>query len=459
MAYLLLVCVCIAVTVGVSVVGGAEFQIVVCVGVQAVLLLTLFRRPTISNLGAFLLLSFLMYGVRPLYMLFESDYELLRGLIGGEVGPSNLVPSLRAVTLGACFVALGHGIAVQMFPPQRHQESQPSGPWPSATVPSLDTLRILLGFQVLSVVYLLLVTGPSVTSLYGARAGAYAYLLPQVFQAGQIYVIVVFVQNYAQFKGQWRSWTLWSLGLFLVFTFLMKDVSMFRGSYITGAVGGFIAAFFAAKGRAPYWILVVPVVFFLPFFRALGEVRYMSSDGAFAYGFEVLASLSLENYWSFFDSNGDMNIFDTFVAGFQSSPDERPYFFALVYCFLHWIPRAFWSGKPEFGMLVDMDFTLGNPYHPGVMGFYFLDGGYAWMLGACLLTGGLLYWLDRVIIQMPAGYLRSALYGVFVINSFYFARGYLHFQFYQYLYMVIPCVMLHYLVGSSARSMRRHALP
>jgi hypothetical protein len=139
-----------------------------------------------------------------------------------------------------------------------------------------------------------------------------------------------------------------------------------------------------------------------------------------------------------------MNIFDTFVAAIESTPQSQPYLFAWIYSFLHWIPRGFWPGKPVGGMLVDMSFTQGAPFHPGLIGFYYLDGGLFWMLGSCLMTGILLYFIDRSVFQLKPGYLKSALYGIIIINGMYFARGYLHFQVMQYLYMILPVILLSY---------------
>jgi hypothetical protein len=132
------------------------------------------------------------------------------------------------------------------------------------------------------------------------------------------------------------------------------------------------------------------------------------------------------------------------------------------YVFLHWIPRAWWPGKPIDGMLVDMSFTNGAPYDPGFIGFLFLDGGYVWMLVSCALAGGAIYWMDKKVSEMKDGYFRCCLYGIFIVNSLLLPRGCLHFQVYAILAMVIPCLALSFYsdgthVGTSRRPFGFHS--
>jgi len=427
--------------------GDDATQIVLYACVLGALVLAVLRQGLLTNLGAFLLLAFLMYGMRPLYILFHSDRKVLNALMGGvDVLPYSSY-SMFVATLAMLAICVGHAVARIIWPAKAYPV--PPGVARSAYFPKLTGAcsLALLCFQAFAIVFLLALRGPAAASLYSAAGGAYTYLFPQVLQAAQIFILVIFVHNRHEAPPAGRVRFHLSLAMFVVFTFLMKDVSIFRGFYITGAIGAVLAIIYAQRGRVAYWVLLLPVMFLLPAFRALGAARQFSADQAFGFAFDVMMSFSPQKWWSFFDGKGDMNVFDTFVAAIHSTPAFKPYFMAWLYTFVHYIPRAWWPGKPPRGILIDISFTKGYPYHPGLAGFYYLDGGMVWMFVSCLITGGLLYALDRWIYCSRPGYLHSALFGILIINSLYAARGYLHFQIIQYIYMVVPVLLLAWAVA------------
>jgi hypothetical protein len=416
-------------------------QIVSYALILGALVLNILRQGRLTNLGAFLLLAFILYGVRPLFILVEDDRELIYSMMGRVPILPVVARGMFTAVIAMLTICVGHAAAKIQWP-LKNFRSLPGVPMSSFFPKPTPVGSIaLIGFQVLCLVFLFGLRSRGL-SIYGDDAGAYSYLFPQVLQAGQIFPLVVFAynKNKCGVSGQVYFWI--SLVLFALFTFFMKDLSMFRSFYLTGAISAVIAILHAQRGRVAYWILVLPVLYLLPAFRALGETRLLGSEEAFAFALDVMRSFSFESWWEFFNAKGDMNVFDTLAAAVHSTPRFYPYFQAWFYAVAHFIPRAWWPGKPDRGMLVDMAFAQGAPLSPGLAGFYYLDGGFLWMLLSCFLTGMILYALDRWLIAMRPGYLRSSLFGIIVINSLYAARGYLHFTVIQYIFMLVPVFLL-----------------
>jgi hypothetical protein len=167
---------------------------------------------------------------------------------------------------------------------------------------------------------------------------------------------------------------------------------------------------------------------------------------------EVLGKQTLaEAYWNFFDANGDMNIFDTFVAAKKDEPSYRPYLWSWLYVPLHLVPRAFWPGKPKKGTTMDLSFTRGAPYSPGIAGFFLADGGLLWMLASMTVLGFLLATLDGWVFTMSRGYVQYCLIGIVTINAMFLTRFFLWQYFYQMLYAMIPIMTLAWWFGRSAK--------
>jgi len=156
-------------------------------------------------------------------------------------------------------------------------------------------------------------------------------------------------------------------------------------------------------------------------------------------------------YWQFYDSRGDMNIFDTFLAAKRAEPAFYPYVWSWAYVPLHFIPRAFWKGKPERGVTQDLRFMRDAPYCPGIVGFFLLDGGLLWMLGSMAVLGLLLATLDIWVFTLPRGYVQYCLIGVVTVNAMFLTRFFLWQYFYQMLYAMIPIVVLAWWFGKSAK--------
>jgi hypothetical protein len=278
--------------------------------------------------------------------------------------------------------------------------------------------------------------------------GAYAYDLPVLLQAVHVFAVVAMTQNYlARRTGAATAMLVASACLFLFFTWLMREVSMFRGFYLAGVMIAGIAVLQQLKGRVGYAWLILPIIVAQPFFAQLGEDRRLRNEELAAVGLSLdleEGKTLLDAYWQFYDAHGDMNIFDTFVAATKAQPTFYPYAWSWLYVPLHFIPRKMWAGKPERGVTQDVSFMRGAPYCPGIVGFFLLDGGVAWMLLSMFLLGYLLSWLDWFILMLRPNILQSCLIGIVTINSMFLTRFFLWQYFSQSLYAIIPCLILYW---------------
>jgi hypothetical protein len=245
----------------------------------------------------------------------------------------------------------------------------------------------------------------------------------------------------------------------------MREVSSFRGFYLAGVMIVGIAVLMRLKSRVGYAWLILPILLLQPLFQYLGEQRGMTNQELAEVDLvtDVVAGRSLaETYWQFYDSKGDMNIFDTFVAAYKYEPRWYPYAWSWLYVPLHFIPRALWEGKPKKGITIDGQFAREAPTSPGIAGFFLLDGGLIWMLLSMTLLGYLVSWLDWYILTMRSGYLQACLIGIVTINGMFLSRVFLWQYFYGVLYAVIPCVVLAWYFNRNAKmtqgNIRRAAL-
>jgi hypothetical protein len=194
----------------------------------------------------------------------------------------------------------------------------------------------------------------------------------------------------------------------------------------------------------------------------MGEVRGQRNDEVAQESIveEVVGDRTLaETYWAFYDSTGDMNIFDTFIAARQAEPRFYPYAWSWIYVPLHLVPRAFWPGKPKRGITIDGRFTRGAPYSPGIAGFFLMDGGLLWMLLSMLVLGVLISSLDWYVLTLPRGYLRCAMVGIVAVNAMFLSRFFLWQYFWQMMYAVIPIAALAWFFRRQQRRSRSSATP
>lgn len=407
------------------------------------------RKGQVTGAGAFLFMSFLFFGMRPIYLLLEKDYRLLINLFRVGVDWDKISSAMWWATLAAACFSIGVQLAPRLhrhcFVRRRKKNSEPA-----AKAPNTRSLMFtLLVSQVASLLVMVFMASRG-RSLYGSALGAYIYELPVPLQAVQIIAVAVITERFLRQRILFNfALVVGSLLLLLIFTWFMRDVTSFRAFYLTGLMIAGLVVLHLCKPRVGFGWLVVPIILVLPLFQYLGSQRTLDNEELAEE--EAVAEVYqdrglLMSYWTFYRAQGgDMNIFDTFVAANQAEVKQRPYLLAWLYVPVHLVPRALWEGKPRKGILQDMSFTRGAPMSPGIAGFFLLDGGKLWMLGCMLLLGYLVSYLDYYVLTLRSGYVRAVLIGILVANGMFLTRVFLWQYFYQVLYIVVPLLLFAWL--------------
>lgn len=424
---------------------------------QLALLVGQIQKRQVSGVGGFIFMSFLFFGVRPIYMILESDYGLMLNLFRVRADIQAVTDAMWWASAASLCFAIGAFVAPRVSAAWLKKRRQRAVRGGGQSLVSAKACYGMMFFQLLTLP-VMFVLAKSGRGLYGSSFGAYAYDLPVPLQSIHIITAVVLLERYLRHKTPGNLTMLVISGLlFLDFTWLMREVSMFRGFYVAGVMIAGIAVLQRIKGRVGFAWLIIPIVALQPFFQHLGGDRYKKNDELAEAGLveEVFGDRSLsEAYWSFYDSGGDMNIFDTFVAATKAEPRFYPYVWSWVYAPLHFIPRKLWSGKPEKGITQDLMFMRGAPYCPGIAGFFLLDGGPVWMLLSMLALGFLVSLLDAYVFTMSPGYLKYCLVGILCVNAMFLTRAFLWFYFWQLMYAIVPIAVLAWLFGRQSRISR-----
>jgi hypothetical protein len=433
---------------------GSTSAVWVLVASQASLLVGQIMRRQVTGVGAFIFMSFLFFGVRPIYMILENDYGLMLTLFRVRADLASVGDGMWWASAALLCFAIGAWVAPRInrrwF--YRRRVKAMGNIQQTLVSAKVGYGMIFVQLMTLPVMFWLARSG---RGLYGSSFGAYAYDLPVPLQSMHIIAVVVLLERYLRTKTPASLFMLGISGfLFLDFTWLMRDVTLFRGFYIAGVMIVGIAALQRIKGRVGFAWLIIPIVLVQPFFQYLGGARGAGNEELAEAGLveEVLQNRTLaESYWQFYDSGGDMNIFDTFVAAKKAEPGWYPYAWSWLYVPLHLVPRAFWPGKPKKGITMDLSFTRGAPYSPGIAGFFLADGGLLWMLVSMTVLGFLLATLDLWVFTLPRGYLQYCLVGIVTVNAMFLTRFFLWQYFYQMLYAFIPIMTVSWWFGRSAK--------
>jgi len=448
---------------------GTTAAVGVLVCSQILLLAKEIRTGQITGVGGFIFMSILFFSVRPIYMVIEKDYTLFTKLFLIRVDLTEVTSAVWWASLALWCFAVG-AAAVPVWNRRRLLERWQRN---KSVTTRLDVrpayIWVTLGLQVatMPVMFVLVIYG---RRLYRSALGAYAYDLPVVLQSIHVLAVVIAVAQWTKCRDL-RSGVPVALsgGMLLVFAYLMRDVSNFRSFYIMGLLIAGFAVLQILKGRVGYAWLIVPVIFFQPLFQYLGQQRGMQNEELLEEGVleQVVPDKSIADaYWNFYGYDGDMNIFDTFVAAKRSEPAYYPYVWSWLYVPLHFVPRALWKAKPKGGITQDGSFTRGAPYSCGIAGFFLLDGGLLWMLGSMFVLGYLVSMADWWVLTLPRGYLRCCLIGVLTVNGMLLSRFFLWQYFYQVLYYVTPILLLSWWIAkmsgkstASRRSSHRRPRP
>jgi hypothetical protein len=436
---------------------GTAMAVWVLAASQLALLIGQIQKRQVSGVGGFIFMSFLFFGVRPIYLIIENDYVLFQSLFLVRVDLAEVGDSMWWASAGLLFFAIGAFLTPQVTRAWIRRRRARAEREQGEGLVSAKLCQRLVFFQLLTLpIMFYLARGGR--GIYGSALGAYAYDLPVVLQAVHIVTVVVLLERYLRTKTQGSLIMLGISGfLFLDFTWLMREVSMFRGFYIAGVMIAGIAALQRIKGRVGYAWLIIPIIGLQPFFQYLGQDRNKRNEELAQSGLveRVFEKQTVaEAYWKFFDGKGDMNIFDTFVAAKKAEPAFYPYIWSWLYAPLHFVPRKLWPGKPERGVTQDLRFMRDAPYCPGIAGFFLLDGGLLWMLGSMALLGFFVGLLDAYVFTMPRGYLQYCLIGILTVNAMFLSRAFLWFYFWQMMYAIVPCAALAWFFGRQSR-MRR----
>jgi hypothetical protein len=424
---------------------GTTMAVWVLAGSQLALLVGQIRKGQVSGVGGFIFMSFLFFGVRPIYMVLEEDYGLMLTLFRVRSDLGSVGDAMWWASAGSLCFALGAFVAPKIRRRWLQRRRMASRRQSAQTLVSAKVCYGMMFLQLLTlpVMFALAKSG---RSLYGSSLGAYAYDLPVPLQSIHIITVAVLLERYLRSKNTTNLVVLSFSGfLFVDFTWLMREVSIFRGFYVAGVMIAGIAVLQRIKGRVGYAWLIIPILALQPFFQYLGQDRYSKNEELAEAGLvdEVFGKQTLgEAYWNFFDAKGDMNIFDTFVAAKKSEPTWHPYVWSWLYVPLHFVPRAFWPGKPVRGVTMDESYARGAPYSPGIAGLFVLDGGLIWMLCSMALLGFLVSLLDCWVFTLPRGYLQYCLIGIVTVNAMFLTRFFLWQYFYQMLYAMVPCILL-----------------
>ena len=433
---------------------GTTMAVWVLSASQLALLVGQIQKRQVSGVGGFIFMSFLFFGVRPIYMILENDYGLMLTLFRVRADLASVGDGMWWASAALLCFAIGAWVAPRINRRWFYRRRVKAMGNVQQTLVSAKVGYGMLFVQLMTLPVMLWLAR-SGRGLYGSSFGAYAYDLPVPLQSVHIITVIVLLERYLRTKTPVSLAMLGISGfLFLNFTWLMRDVSLFRGFYIAGVMIVGIAALQRIKGRVGFAWLIIPIVVVQPFFQYLGGARGAGNEELAEAGLveEVLQNRTLaETYWQFYDSGGDMNIFDTFVAATRAEPKFHPYAVSWLYAPLHFIPRAWWPGKPKRGITQDLSFMRGAPYCPGIVGFFLLDGGLLWMLGSITLLGFLLGILDAWVFTLPRGYVQYCFIGIVTVNAMFLTRFFLWQYFYQMLYAIIPIMALAWWFGRSSK--------
>lgn len=419
---------------------GSTFAVWLLSIAQLLLLARETFKGQVSGAGGFMFLSFTFFAVRPIYIILENDYSLLSDLFRVQVNLNQFTDSMWWATMASFAFAIGCFISPSFYKVFGISKKVKNEIAPDTSL-STRQVKSLLILQLLTLA-VMIVLARAGRSLYGSALGAYIYDLPVPLQAVNIFSMVSLFDRFRKHRStsDLVRFVLSAL-VFLYFTWLMREVSAFRGFYVFGVMIGGIAILLRIKRKVGYLWLFIPILVLQPFFQTLGETRFLDNSTLKEESFIERTFGDQDwtrTYWDFYDSSGDINIFDTFVAAQMSKPSIRPYALSWIYPPFHIVPRAIWNEKPERGILQDLDFMNGAPYSPGIAGFFLLDGGVIWMLLSMLILGILVALLDSYSTLMLNGIFQSCVIAILVVNSMFLTRTFLWFYFWQVIYAVYP---------------------
>lgn len=390
-------------------------------------------------------MSFLFFGIRPLYIFIENDWDLFTNVYYLTVTTNDVSEAMFWASLGLWIFSLAAFFTPRTFSRYIFIRTVNNKSINEEQTCSGKNAVFLIGLQLITIPIMYVFSGFG-RQLYQSALGAYVYDFPMLLQSVNIFSLVFLFKRLVRARTTSNLiFFIFSAILFLQVSWLMRDLSLFRGFYLSGVLIAGIAILQLMRRQSTFILLLVGVLALQPIFKILGEDRSLNNSEITninvlerAFGEKSLGEL----YWSFYDSKGDMNIFDTFLAAKKYEPIYRPYLWSWIYVPFHLVPRALWAEKPISGITQDVSFTNGAPTSPGILGFFLLDGGLVWMLCSMAFLGFLISMLDEYILSMPPGNLQAIFIGIITINSMFLSRFFLWQYFYQMLYSFLTVTIL-----------------
>jgi hypothetical protein len=406
-----------------------------------------YKRP-LGGSGAFVFGYTLYFAGRPMYIALTRKSESVSDLFFSAFPFPILLDAQCLLALGLIAFVLGtYAIkgASRRFYARRLQRQLPVNTMPI----KLHSLFILMAVSVAALLGLLYLSKIGAGGLYRSDLGAYAYQLPLLLHGTVLIGMVLGLQCWLRTRDPVVLVAFLMLaGIFLAFTVMMRNLTIFRTFYMSGFLAGGFACLFLLRPRITMKWLIIPVAVGLPFFQYLGQQRGVKNAVLLEEWEEFRQEMSLvQSYTRFFAASGDMNMFDTFVAANNYTPSFRSYAWSWLYVPLHLVPRFMWKGKPERGMTTDTAFTKGAPYSPGIPGFLLLDGGRVWMVFGMFVLGMALMALDLYLYSLPKSALSGVLIGVATVYGLYFPRFLLWQYFYGMLFFMVPGVIVWFVLA------------
>ena len=414
----------------------------------------------LSGVGGFIFMYFLFFAVRPLYIILENDYDLFSRVFKTTIQQVDIISSMWWATLCLIIFFLGALFLRRSTTNKLNITTSIKKSSPQCAI-RITTKQIiyLLFLQFILLIPIFILARSGRLNLYGTTYGAYLYDLPMLLQGFELISFIVIFNSWKQYKIS-IIYLLMSASLFVSFSWFMRNLSMFRGFYITGLLSGILSIILLSGKRFGYIFLIPLVVFLQPIFSLVGKNRALQNSSLIESLSSEMDFLDISSYiksmWDYYNSMGDMNIFDSFVVQLQHQPSFQSYLWSWLYIPLHIIPRALWATKPHGGITQDLAYLNDAPVGPGIVGYFFADGGYSWMILCMFILGYLIAYLDYRLLKLSNQTLKSCLIAIYVVNSMFLTRFFLWQSFYQFIYTALPCFLaLKFLRQTKQRALRK----
>ena len=426
-----------------------EITIILCSLSYLFLFINEYKNGSMSCVGGFIFGSLIFFGIRPIYILIENDFRLLENVFLIFDNREIVSVALWWSNFGLIFFKFGSQFKFRSLANKFacNLNLRISNNFNSTKqIKFLIIFLITLTFPIIS-----FYTQFSRYLVYASSLGAYFYLFPSLLQALNVFSTLIFIREYTLKRN--LNNLIFAILLLLYtgfFAIQMRQISSFRGFFLTGLMILAIAIIHLYRDqKVNYLWLIIAFIFFQPLFRTLGAERAVLNQDFNLLTFfnnQIISSSVLRNYWDFYSSNGDINIFDTFVGAFNSAPKWYPFFESWLYVPVHIVPRFIWEGKPLSPFVQDLSFLGDVPLSPGIVGFFLLDGGKIWMLGCMTLLGSILSFFDDFINSLSSNLFKSFVYASFIISSVTLTRFALFQTFYELLFSLLPITLVSVVV-------------